>query len=211
MPQFNVILERALGPGAGIAAQQTGAKDFATNFDKSAFPGLPFGLANLPNPFIRLDKTIADGVAVQGRPVVDRPVAISRLRLDGLELPNLIVEVSGRKNVISTKIAGKDDVVNEIVSFEMWAVKLRGYVIGPTTGTPDSEFGYFPYTELKKQVKLFRKNQALQVECEYFRLLDIHYLILTDVNFPDMAGYDNVFAYEFNAISDKPVELVIKR
>lgn len=205
------LLRIALEQGFGVAAQESGAKDFVTGFDKGAFPQLPFGLANLPNPFLKLDKTIADGVAVRGRPVVDRSVAIAALKLDGLELTNVVVEVSGRKNVISTKIAGKDDVVNEIVSFEMWAIKIRGYVIGDSTGSPDAEFGYYPYTELKKQIKLFRKNQALQVECEYLRLFDIHYMILTDVNYPDMAGYENVFAYELNAISDKPVELIIKR
>ncbi|MDJ1494154.1 DUF6046 domain-containing protein [Cytophagaceae bacterium DM2B3-1] len=206
MALYNIALEQ----GGGIAADKTGVKDFVTGFDKGAFPNLPFGTANIPNPFLETEKTLDKGVSISGKRIEERPVLLHVLKLDDLELPNVIVEVAGRKNIVSTKIAGKDDVVNEIMSFDSWALRIRGHVINESE-TADAEYGYYPYQKLKEQVRLFRKNQALKVESEFLLLFDIHYVILTDVNFPDMSGYANVFAYEFSAISDKPVQLVIKK
>jgi hypothetical protein len=167
-------------------------------------------LTALPNPFIQTEKGFEAGRPMNRGPVPDRRVLVSRLELDGLELTLATVEVSGRKHVVTTKIAGADNTVNEVVGFDTWAVKITGYVISPPSAQPDAVFGRFPAQGLRQQVKLFRKNQSVKVACEYLRLFDIHNLLLTDVSYPDMAGHEDVFAYEFSAVSDTPVELLIK-
>ncbi len=205
MAVFQVALER----GGGILADKTGVRDFVVGFDKSAFPQLPFGLANLPNPFLKLEPSIKNGGVPNPAALVNQTVLLHKLLVDDIELTLPTVEVYSRKHIVETKLAGSDGSLVEIISFQNWALKIRGYVVDES-GSFSREYGYYPAAKLKEQIKLFRKNQALKVTSEYLLLFDIHYLVLTDVKFPSMEGYENVFAYEFDAISDKPVELILK-
>jgi hypothetical protein len=203
MGTFTVDLAKYLG---AAVIGNSGASERASELDKSSIGPIPVGLASVPNPFIRLERGMMAGRSRVISPQLDRPVLVGALSLDDMVLPLAAITVSGRNTVISTAVAGRDHVVNEIISFEQWSVKIQGFVVEQEEG------GYspFPSNRLVQQVKLFRKGQAVKVECEYLRLFGIHYLVLTDVQYPDMAGTAGAFAYEFSALSDEPVELELK-
>jgi hypothetical protein len=189
-----------IGKTAGATAVgKTGVYESALQLKNTSLAGLPFGLQNIPYPFARTEKRGALRNPV-GLPMQGTPVLVSDMVLDGIKLQPAIITVQGRKNVITTAVAGKDISVKEIISLEDWAVKIHGFCISPMQGE-------FPEAELIKIIKTFRKNQAIPVECEYLRHFNIFDLVITDINFPDMAGYSDVVAWEIDALSDEVVEL----
>ncbi len=201
---FEVELAKYLG--AATIGKSGAVQKGAELPRETAIGELPVGLASVPNPFLKLEYGIERGRTSAGKAMLGRPVLVQEIRLDNLLLPLAVITVSGRKNVITTAVAGKDFTVKEIISFEDWSIKIQGFVVEQDQGS----FSPFPSEKLTQQIKLFRRNQAVRVECEYLRLFDIHNLVLTDISFPDMAGTAGAFAYEFSALSDTPVDLELK-
>lgn len=129
---------------------------------------------------------------------LDKRTTIYDLKLNGIEIPAAIIQVSAHKNVIKTALAGQDMSVKEIVGFEDYQIQVAGLII--------DENGY-PQYAVADLNKLFRLNEALEVECEYLRIFDIHYLVVEDFVFPPIEGFDNTIPFEFMSFADQPVNL----
>lgn len=132
---------------------------------------------------------------------LDKVTTIYDLKLNGVEIPAAIMKVSGRKNIVTTPLAGQDNAVIEIVGFQYYEIQVGGVVI--------DEAG-FPQNQTADLNRLFRLNESLEVECEFLRLFDIHFLVVQDFDFPPAEGFDNVIPFEFTSFSDQPIELELK-
>lgn len=157
--------------------------EFESQNQPVAIAGVPFDAANGRSYYI------------------NKPTIISDLRIEGYQFHAVSMLVSERKNVKVTSLAGVDDPVIEIIANDLIEIQMAGIVI--------NEDG-FPEQELIDLQAMFRLNRSLKVACDYLRLFDVHQVVLTSARFPDMSGYNNVFAFELTALSDKPIELVIK-
>lgn len=132
---------------------------------------------------------------------LDKVTTIYDLKLNGIEIPAAIIKVSGRKNIVTTPLAGQDNAVNEIIGFQYYEIQVGGLVI--------DEAG-FPQNQIADLNRLFRLNEALEVECELLRLFDIHFLVVESFDFPPAEGIDNAMPFEFNSFSDQPIELELR-
>jgi hypothetical protein len=109
------------------------------------------------------------------------------------------MQVSARKNIVKTPLAGQDMSVKEIVGFEDFQVQVAGIVIDEN-----------PIDFIDELNQLFRLNEALTVQCDFLRRLEIHYIVIEDYVFPPIEALENVIPFEFSALSDQPIELELK-
>lgn len=133
---------------------------------------------------------------------LDKEVLISDLELDGIKMPPCNMVVRSRKIVVTTAIAGGNQrPVNEIIANDLHEVRIYGRLIDPDG---------FPVIGLQQIIDMVEANKELKVNCDYLRMFDIHQIVVTEVEYPDMAGTDNVAAFDITAVSDTPIELELR-
>ena len=171
---------------------------------------LPVGLESLPNPLLRVEPGLAGAQfrGTQGQIATDRPQLVGEISLGGITLPLAVITVSSEKAVTMTPIAGADNEVIEIVNIKRWSIKIRGFGIerNPQDGVWKDKY---PAAKLREMIRLYRRNEALDVECRYLNYFGIDRLVIKDARWPDMAGTKNAFAYELDAVADYTPELII--
>jgi hypothetical protein len=146
------------------------------------------------------------------------------MTIDGVLLPNApLITVSGIKNVIKTPVASRDFTVKEIVSLDDYKINIKGIatnydpINGVAKNTSSTVYEEFPEDWFVLLNNLYKRKQSektpdtisLPVQCDYLRMLGIHYLVIESIDFPPMAGVQSALAYEMKAVSDENIELVL--
>jgi hypothetical protein len=126
----------------------------------------------------------------------------------GIQLWNEpLVSIAGRKNIITTAIAGfqarngerRRGSVKELVSIEDYSVRIRGVI-----QNPDNDDVY-----PKEQVKQFRylvEQDILRIDCLLTNLFGIQYIVVQEFGLPEIEGYPGLQPYEIMALSDEPFD-----
>lgn len=130
------------------------------------------------------------------------------MQLDEVLLPNEpLITVSSSKNIVKTVVAGGDFTVKEIIGADDWKIKIQGYAVregnrgqGVASSLVPEDY---PEEWLRKLVRLYRRNQALEVKCQLLTYFNITALVLEDIEFPAVAGATDYFAYQITACSDE--------
>lgn len=126
------------------------------------------------------------------------------LKIDGHLLPNEpLITVTGSKKIIKTVVSGLKGTVKEEIGLGDYNVNVKGVVINENSDE-------FPEDEVRKIKNLFEKPGALEVKSPFLALFGIDMIVLQRCTFSGIAGEQSQQAYQFNAISDRSVELVIK-
>lgn len=130
------------------------------------------------------------------------------LKLAEVMLPNEpLITVSGSKTIVKTQVAGGDFTVKEIIGADDYKVRIQGWAAREGAVRDRPKGGLVPddYPEewLRSLVNLYRRNEALAVECQLLTYFNITRLLIEDINFPAVPGAGGKFAYEINAISDR--------
>jgi len=120
---------------------------------------------------------------------------------DDVVLETVLIDVSQRKNIVTTPVAGRNGTVKEYISDGDYEVRIRGALVNPGTAA-------YPYDQVRALGDRLRQPEALDVICDYLRFFDIYKLVVTDFNFPQNEGFQNVQAFEITCISDLPEELI---
>jgi Domain of unknown function (DUF6046) len=150
------------------------------------------------------------------------------MKIDGVLLPNEpLITVTGTKRVVETAIAGNDFSVTEIVGLENYKINIKGVATNydPINGKSKNDFQaglvYDDYPEewLYLLNDLFKRKRSektsdtisLPVECDFLRILGIHYIVIKQLNLPAVAGMQSAIPYEFTCMSDTHIELVLNK
>ena len=120
---------------------------------------------------------------------------------DDVILETVLIDVSQRKNIVTTPVAGRNGTVKEYISDGDYEVRIRGVLVTPGTSA-------YPYDQVRALHDRLRQPEALDIICDYLRFFDIYKLVVTEFNFPQNEGFQNVQAYEITCISDLPEELI---
>jgi len=120
---------------------------------------------------------------------------------DPIKLDTVLVDVSQRKNIVTTAVQGRNGTVKEYVSDGDYEVRIRGAIVN----TGDNRY---PSAEVRDLHALLSKSEALPIVADYLRLFNIYSVVVTDYSFPQQEGFQNVQIFEITAISDTPEELV---
>jgi hypothetical protein len=146
------------------------------------------------------------------------------MTIDGVLLPNApLITVSAVKNVVKTPVAGRDYTVKEIVSLDDYKINIKGIatnydpINGVAKNTSSTVYEEFPEDWLVLLNNLYKRKQSektkdtisLPVQCDFLRMLGIHYIVIERISFPPMVGVQSALAYELEAVSDENIELVL--
>lgn len=121
-----------------------------------------------------------------------------------IQLLWVLVEVTQTKNIVKTQMLGKDGTVKEYISMGDYIVKIRGALVN--TFRKD-----YPKNKVEKLVRIFKKNQALDVVSEYLMMFGIYNLVVDDFTMGQQEGKQNIQKFEATCSSDEPLKLRKKR
>jgi len=118
-------------------------------------------------------------------------------------IDSLLCEIMQSKNIITTSLQGYNGTVKEYISDGDYVVKLRGALVDA------SPFRY-PKEQVNNLLQVCQANQAVPITSNFFFLFGIYNIVITDFNFPQITGTMNTQYFEISAISDAPIELIVK-
>jgi hypothetical protein len=123
--------------------------------------------------------------------------------LNGYELPNPLITITGEKAIVETDIVGVGTVFEKIYD--------RPYDI-TIICTLFGEDGQFPEKEIKELVDGWEANQVLTLECALtdFFLTAENNFVLTRISLLDMEGIEHVQVVQLDGRSNIEFELEIK-
>ncbi|MCZ2393056.1 MAG: DUF6046 domain-containing protein [Chitinophagales bacterium] len=113
-----------------------------------------------------------------------------------------LISVSGKNNIVKRSIAKSDGFVGTVK--EHWsqgdyAITITGALYG------QDELGNyetaFPKSDFEKLKNYCVYPRGLEVKCDLFQSLDIHFIVVESFDFPFSKG-ENVQAYSIQALSD---------
>jgi Domain of unknown function (DUF6046) len=113
----------------------------------------------------------------------------------------ILIEVSQRKNIVTTPVQGRNGTVKEYVSDGDYDVRLRGAVVS----NGDNRY---PYEEVRDLHQALSSPTTLTIACDYLRLFNVYSLVVTGFRFPQSEGFQNMQSFEIDCISDAPEELI---
>jgi hypothetical protein len=114
-----------------------------------------------------------------------------------------LLDISAAKNIISTPIKGRNGTVKEHINIDDYQITIRGILINYVSDEYPEDLVY----ELHE---IFKVNKELQVTNPLLNLMDIHNVVIKDIRFPEVEGYNHIQPFVIQCLSDEPVEIVIK-
>lgn len=127
-----------------------------------------------------------------GRPVTFQSVTLA----------TVLVTINQPKRIVRTEIQGENGSVKEYIGMDDFQISINGVIAGTN--------GSYPFQEVAELHKILTAPITIPVVSAYLQLFDIFNLVITDYTFDqEMGGYSKQ-TFTINAISDKPVELIIQ-
>lgn len=117
-------------------------------------------------------------------------------------LATILVTVTQPKRIIRTEIQGENGSVKEYIGMDDFQVSINGIIAGTN--------GSYPFQEVAALHDILRAPITIPVVSSYLQLFDIFNLVITDYAFDQEPGGYSKQMFTINAISDKPVELIIQ-
>jgi purine-nucleoside phosphorylase len=140
----------------------------------------------------------ADMKSIMGTPI------FMPFKIDDIWLPNEpLVTITGGKKIIRTVVAGLKGSVKEEICLNDYMVVIRGIIINNDSDDyPDEEVG-----EIRGLCEAEGSREIVNKLC---RIFGINSIAIESYNIFGIAGHQSQQAYQINAWSDRPVELVLK-
>lgn len=108
-----------------------------------------------------------------------------------------LINISSGRNIIITKVQGRDYSRKELVSNGDIKFSVSGQI---TSAIPD----VYPEAEVKKFVKVMNYKGIIEVNNQVLDQLGISHIIITDFSLSPKEGYKSVQKYSFSAIGLQP-------
>lgn len=186
---FNIRLENALSQYEGlidVAAQEvvdlgvTEFKDFI--IDKKG------GEFNLP--------VFAPLVF---EPLIKRDLVLPFIRIDAVN-----ISISRSKNIVTTAIEGRDHTIKEHINNGDFSISIDGLI---------AEDGFskdYPKGKLFLLKQFLNAPYALRVTHAILNRLGVYEIVIQSYSIPSIDGVKNIQKFSAQAISDEPIELIIR-
>lgn len=133
------------------------------------------------------------------------PVWLSTNENNALEymLPNAVMSLTSKANIVVTPLVNRDGTVKEEISLDDWEIRIRGVMVG--------EGSNYPEQEVQTLVNWYTTRASFYIQNvrTAIALTDREKVVITDLNLPELRGFENVQPYEIKLISDKDFSLYI--
>lgn len=119
------------------------------------------------------------------------------------EIDCALVNITGKKNIISTPLVGRQGSVKELINIDDYQISITGVVVGETRMWPEEK--------LDAINELYNINEAIELKCA---LTDVFFnendkVVITDLSIPSMPQTEHAQIIEFKCITDRALELII--
>lgn len=150
---------------------------------------------------------VADRLQAKVQSVLGTPIFEQITLKDGAKeytMPDWpLIDIAFTKNIIKTPLKGFNGSVKEFINIDDYQIQIRGILINYANDE-------YPYDMLAELQNMCTINKELQVTSPVLNLLDVHNLVITDVRYPEVEGYNHIQPFVLQALSDEPVELIIR-
>lgn len=173
-------------------------------FGTPVFSNITFGTANK-----KINPEAADGYSISyseddGIPAdaaTNTPATLPTLvTLPGITLQSILMEVTTKKNIVTTSLQGMKGTVKEYISDGDYEINIKGALAS-------KEANKFPERELLLLKAICNVPAQIEVTSRFLDLFDIQALVITEASYYQKEGTNNMILFEIKAISDLPIEL----
>lgn len=125
------------------------------------------------------------------------------IELKGMFIPCAIVEFTMNKRIVTTSLTSSkfQGDINEQEGIGNWDIDIKGMLIGDNR---------YPEDLVKNWLSYMKCPQAVGINHELFRILDIYNVVFTKPALQNKQGFEHIQPFTVSCISDTPVELIIK-
>lgn len=121
------------------------------------------------------------------------------IQYNGITIPQILIHAQQTKLIIKTAIQGLNGTVKQYISDGDWIVNVKGLAMGGN--------GKYPAALVEQLDSILKVGGSVQVNSKYLTQFGIFNLVITDKSFPQAMGKYSQQDFEFNALSDTPIEL----
>lgn len=122
-------------------------------------------------------------------------IGVGRFQLD-----IAIIEVSNDRNIVKTKIAGRNGTIKEYMSDGDFDVSIKGSLVNEYANIP-------PYNLIHNLDAISKCPETLSVESNLLNHLNIFNLVIEDYTLKQRQGARNIYDFELQCVSDTPFDL----
>jgi hypothetical protein len=108
-----------------------------------------------------------------------------------------IINVSQKKNIVSTPVIGRNGSVHQYVSDGDYDIDIKGAIIEDTN----------ELLNLAQLAEICKQNVPLKIYSDFLSLFGISNIIISSFKFNQKEGYEKLFICELQALSDNPINL----
>jgi len=133
------------------------------------------------------------------------PIWLSEMDRDAMQylLPNTTMSLMSKKNIVTTTLVNRDGTVKEEISLGDWEIDIKGVLVGKDNFYPDEEKQTLVNWYKKKRT--FNIQNARTAVC----LGENEKIVITELRFPEIRGFENTQPYELKLLSDVEFSLYI--
>ncbi|MBP1637451.1 MAG: hypothetical protein H6Q18_240, partial [Bacteroidetes bacterium] len=119
-------------------------------------------------------------------------------------LQNTVSSIVSKKTIVETQLVNQQGSVKEEISIDDWEINVKGIIISPDMDYPDQQV-----LELRQ---LYKTSESLEIENARTSLLfeDNEKVVLKNLKFPEVKGFENMQAFECDLVSDIEFKLIIE-
>jgi hypothetical protein len=125
-------------------------------------------------------------------------------KYDDIRIDAVLMDIKQDHNLIMTDIQGRDNTIFEFISKKSWLAKINGRILAKNPGV-------YPNDEVNNLLVALGSNKALRVTSWFLNMAGIYNLQIKGKQVPQEAGSQEYQKFEFEAYSDTPVILKLKK
>lgn len=150
-----------------------------------------------------------DKISIFGLPIFDtiKFEAISYTDFENIQqnvgelvLEIALFEIDLPRNIIRTRVTGRNGTIKEYMSDDDYEIKITGSLVNELANIPPEQL-------IRSLLKIVKSQIEVPVSCTILSYYDIFNIVITHAKFIQRAGYRNVFDFELQCISETPFEI----
>lgn len=118
------------------------------------------------------------------------------------EIPNAVISIRGKKNIVETAMVGRKGTVKELISVDDYDIRIAGVCL-------DADF---PDSQLGDLAELYNINESVTLKCA---LTDIFLdeedkVVIKSIDFAEMKGCETAQVFTMELVTDRSFELILE-
>lgn len=117
-----------------------------------------------------------------------------------LTLITALISINKTKNIVLTKIQGRNGTVKEYVSDDDYQISIKGVIVGKYSNKR-------PIEEIKKLENYCNFNGEIDIVCSFLNDLGVNTVVITGHSKAQREGTRNVIDFEIQCLQETPFEI----